>query len=809
MALNRPSVPYIKTTDFQEFQNVNPNNPLPATDVDRELENVELTIDEIRQRLQMIQRDDGQVANRTIGIEQLKAELISGVNPPELWEPTTIYVQGDSVVTLSAWYFCEVDHLSSEEFNDDLTAGYWRVLIDLTIPTQDAIDAKIAAELAQSLAETAQTGAETARTGAETARTGAQLAETNANSSASAASTSATNAANSATASANSATASANSATAAASSETASATTAINSANSATAAAATLTDFRDRYLGSYVAAPNTAVSGAALQSGMLYLNKVDGDMYVYVYGTGWVTVSNTTSAINAANSATASANSATDSADSATASANSATASANSATASNNSATASAASASNANNSANAAAGSASNALASENAAAATYTNFDKRYLGQKASAPTVDNQGAALVTGALYFNITVGDMYVYVYGTGWVTVSNTASSDAANTSAINAANSATASANSATASANSATASANSASAASTSETNASTSATNAATSATTANTHRLSAEAARDLALGYKNSAEADALSAAQSATQAAAIALEDITPRYELEVKTSAQPTLSSNFSRNKHERYELYGNEPKTILQQWDVDRNSTATYIDANGVLQTAAPHQPRIDYSTGEGRLLVEGQGTNLLTWSEDFNQSWSKSQSTVSSDVVVAPDGSLSGDKYIPIADATGASVLQRQVNQAGVACASLFVKPSEFFRIRIQISDFSSILAASFDVIQKSLIFTTRGGSWSGIDAGVESFDHGWVRVWVSSSSENTARQLRLFFTDASGNNQNIMGDGTSGIYIWGAQLEQASSPSSYIPTQASQVTRLADIITPKGDA
>lgn len=82
-----------------------------------------------------------------------------------------------------------------------------------------------------------------------------------------------------------------------------------------------------------------------------------------------------------------------------------------------------------------------SNALTSENNAATTYINFDKRYLGQKSSAPTLDNQGAALVTGALYFNTTVGDMYVY-NGTVWVTVSNTTSSDAANTSAINAATS-------------------------------------------------------------------------------------------------------------------------------------------------------------------------------------------------------------------------------------------------------------------------------------------------------------------------------------------------------------------------------
>ena len=139
MALNRPSVPYIKTTDFQEFQNVNPNNPLPATDVDRELENVELTIDEIRQRLQMIQRDDGQVANKTIGVEQLKAELLSGVNPPDTWEPTKIYVPGDTVVTGTSWLLTRQQHLSAPTLQEDIDAGYWFTLIDLTVPIDNLI----------------------------------------------------------------------------------------------------------------------------------------------------------------------------------------------------------------------------------------------------------------------------------------------------------------------------------------------------------------------------------------------------------------------------------------------------------------------------------------------------------------------------------------------------------------------------------------------------------------------------------------------------------------------------------------------
>lgn len=172
----------------------------------------------------------------------------------------------------------------------------------------------------------------------------------------------------------------------------------------------------------------------------------------------------TTQATNAGTSATASANSATASASSATASQASrvasesardaALASQTSATASQSSATASASTATtqagisttqagistaqavistdqaviattqatNSAASASAASGSATSAANSAAAAATALDNFDDRYLGQKSSAPTLDNDGNALIAGALYFNTTASSMYVYD-GAAWMAV--------------------------------------------------------------------------------------------------------------------------------------------------------------------------------------------------------------------------------------------------------------------------------------------------------------------------------------------------------------------------------------------------
>ncbi len=195
----------------------------------------------------------------------------------------------------------------------------------------------------------------------------------------------------------------------------------------------------------------------------------------------------TTSANNAAASATAAATSATNSATSATASATSATASANSATAS----------------------------AASATSAANSFDSFDDRFLGTKASDPTLDNDGDALVEGAMYYNSTSNDIRFY-NGTSWdeptteaATSATSAASSAtsaassattATTQASNASTSATNAATSETNAASSATAAASSASAASTSATTATTQATNAANSATAAQTAQAAAELAAD---------------------------------------------------------------------------------------------------------------------------------------------------------------------------------------------------------------------------------------------------------------------------------------------------------------------
>jgi hypothetical protein len=285
-------------------------------------------------------------------------------------------------------------------------------------------------------ATSAATSAASAATSAASAATSAGSAETSAIASAASATTSlnsAAAAATSATSAATSATAAATSATSAATSATAAATSATSAAASATTAAAsvaTIAGYATTASNSASAAATSAASASASATAAATSATSAAASAASIVGDAAAAA---TSAASASTSAASALTSATSAAASATTAANSVATIAGYATTASNSASAAATSAASASTSATSAAAdaasattSASSALTSATSAATTYDNFDDRYLGAKSTPPTLDNDGNALITGALYWNSVSAAMFAWT-GSAWGSISSTA----------------------------------------------------------------------------------------------------------------------------------------------------------------------------------------------------------------------------------------------------------------------------------------------------------------------------------------------------------------------------------------------
>ncbi|HUV82017.1 MAG TPA: LamG-like jellyroll fold domain-containing protein, partial [archaeon] len=122
-----------------------------------------------------------------------------------------------------------------------------------------------------------------------------------------------------------------------------------------------------------------------------------------------------------------------------------------------------------------------------------------------------------------------------------------------------------------------------------------------------------------------------------------------------------------------------------------------------------------------------------------------------------------------------------------------------TLFAKKGEYDKLRIE--DGNNSKGAWFDLSNGTL--GTVGG---GVVAKIENYGNGWYRCSVIKPSITG----NIFFVIYSSNIESVqVGDGTSGIYIWGAMLEQQSYATSYIPTNGAASTRLQDIANNSGNA
>jgi hypothetical protein len=228
-------------------------------------------------------------------------------------------------------------------------------------------------------------------------------------------------------------------------------------------------------------------------------------------------------------------------------------------------------------------------------------------------------------------------------------------------------------------------------------------------------------------------------------------------------------------------------------------------------VNSSGYIESVAADTPRFDYNPVNGQslgLLIEEQRTNLFVRSAEFdNASWTKSGATVTANTALAPDNTTTGDKIIPDSGATITNALTQQIvtPAAGAITISFYAKAAGYTLARILNRDNATAgnaASVTVSLVDGSIVTAaTAAGTWSGASALVSNQGNGWYRISLTYTTTNVATRFRISFGDAG------TGDGTSGIFVWGAQLEAGAFATSYIPTVASQVTRTADVATMTG--
>jgi hypothetical protein len=235
------------------------------------------------------------------------------------------------------------------------------------------------------------------------------------------------------------------------------------------------------------------------------------------------------------------------------------------------------------------------------------------------------------------------------------------------------------------------------------------------------------------------------------------------------------------------------------------------RGSIGTRVNRNRLIETVAANQPRFDYDpvTGECKgLLIEESRQNLLLRSEDFTTSWAPANASVQSNIITAPDGNITADKLVENSSTGNKEVTQGSITfTSGTSLTfSCFVKAGErtLFRLAATTGFFASQTNAYFN-LTSGTVSLTQGGITS---ASIIPYPNGWYRC-IATMLPTSSGTGNVFITLVrSGTTTNYTGDGTSGIYIWGAQLETGAFPTSYIPTTASTVTRSADLANMTGN-
>ena len=271
--------------------------------------------------------------------------------------------------------------------------------------------------------------------------------------------------------------------------------------------------------------------------------------------------------------------------------------------------------------------------------------------------------------------------------------------------------------------------------------------------------------------------------------------------------------------------------LYQDVPPFVAEdttmRFTVTRATTATRVNASGLIESVASGVPRIDW-LGQScpALLVEPAATNIVVQSQNWLASGWRSDASSNVTTATGTTGTLDplGTNTANAISPTSGNVGHLKVSNDGlinftsgtIHTFSGFFKQGtgsagRYVQVTPPIATFTQGFYANFDLQLGTIAATGSVSADSNRAASIENYGNGWYRCRVTATCNVTTTSVGFVanLITASGDTRgpSFAGTTTDILYGWGAQVETGAIPTSYIPTTAASATRNADVISASG--